>query len=137
MEGMAAKKSKPVTDNKRWVLYIVVIALLSWLGLLGVVQLPVNSATKPLFFGLLFAAVTCTIMPVVAYLNARFGKFSDPRIYRVRFVRQSIWTALFVVVGAWLQSRRMLELTVGVILLAVLVLIEAFMITREHPVDDL
>ena len=105
--------------------------------MLSVIQLPISSTTKMLFFGLLFAAVTTTMMPVVAYLNARFGRFRDARLYRVRFVRQSIWIGLFASVVAWLQARRMLEVTVGVILLAVLVLIEAFMITRENPVDDL
>jgi len=134
---MAAKKSKPVAESKRWILYVVLIAILSWVGMLSVVQLPISSTTKTLFFGLLFAAVTTTMMPVVAYLNARFGKCRDTRVYRVRFVRQSIWVGLFVTVVAWLQARRMLEATVGVILLAVLVLIEAFMITRESPVDDL
>jgi hypothetical protein len=137
MDHMATKKSKPVSGSKRWILYVVLIALLSWLGILSVIQLPVGSATKTLFFGLLFAAVTTTTMPVVAYLNARFGNFRDPRLYRVRFVRQSIWLGVFVAVAAWLQSRRMLDVTVGLILLAVLVLIEAFMITRDSPVDDL
>jgi hypothetical protein len=134
---MAAKKTKPVADSKRWILYVFLIAVLSWLGMLSLVQLPVTRTTKTLFFCLLFAAVTTTMMPVIAYLNARFGRFEDARLYRVRFVRQSVWLGVFVSVAAWLQSRRMLDATVGVILLAVLVLIEAFMITREKPVDDL
>lgn len=134
---MATKKSKQVSGSKRWILYVVLIALLSWLGMLSVIQLSITPATKTLFFSLLFAAVTTTTMPVVAYLNARFGKFRDPRLYRVRFVRQSIWLGVFAAVVAWLQARRMLDATVGLILLAVLALIEAFMITRDNPVDDL
>jgi hypothetical protein len=137
MDHMATKKSKPVSGSKRWILYVVLIAILSWLGMLSVVQLSISPATKTLFFSLLFAAVTTTTMPVVAYLNARFGKFRDPRLYRVRFVRQSIWLGVFAAVVAWLQARRMLDATVGLILLAVLALIEAFMITRDNPVDDL
>ena len=134
---MATKKSKPVAESKRWILYVVLIAILSWVGMLSLVQLPVSRTTKTLFFCLLFAAVTTTTMPVIAYLNARFGSLRDPRLYRVRFVRQSIWLGVFAAVAAWLQSRRMLEATLGVILLAVLVLIEAFMITRDNPMDDL
>ena len=77
------------------------------------------------------------MMPVVSYLNARFGKFSNVRTYGERFVRQSIWIGLFLAVTAWLQMQRALNATLALILMAVLVLIETFMITREAPSEEL
>ena len=86
------------------------------------------------FFGLLFLAIVSTFMPAIAYLNARFGRFSNARIYQLRFVRQSIQIGTFVVVVAWLQMQRALTLTITLILIGVLVLSEMFFITREPPV---
>jgi hypothetical protein len=118
-------------------LYAVLVAFLSWFGLCSVVQTTISTTTKTMFFVLLFVVVTSTMMPVVSYLNARFGTFADERLYRVRFVRQSVWIGVFVTVIAWLQMRRMLGTTRAMIMMAVLILIEVFMITRERPVDDL
>jgi hypothetical protein len=98
-----------------------------------VVHLPLNGVTMALFFLALLGAVASTLMPAVAYLNARFGRFSTPRAYRARFVRQSLEIGLFVVVIGWLRTRRVLDWTVASILLSVFILIETFMITREVP----
>ena len=113
--------------------YAVLTALLAWAGLWGVVQLPITDASKVIFFVLLFIAITSTTMPPVAYLNARFGQIGSQRIYRARFIRQSIWMGTFVVIAGWLQTRRMLTVTLALILLAVLALTETFLITREAP----
>jgi len=126
-------KFDSTTESKRWMLYVVFGIFLSWLGLWGVIQLEINSTTKMLFFLLLFAAIVTTMAPAVAYLNARFGKFEGRRSYRARFVRQSICIGLCVVIGAWLQMRRVLNLTLAAILMAVFALIETFLITRENP----
>ena len=105
----------------------------AWVGLWGLLQLSVNAVTKSLFFVLLFLAIASTTLPPLAYLNARFGKFRTSQAYRVRFLRQSIWFGLLVTGLAWLQMQRALSTTLAVILMAVFVLIETFLITRELP----
>jgi hypothetical protein len=72
-------------------------------------------------------------MPAVAYLNARFAKVTERAVYRWRFARQSVWIGACAVVMAWLQSKRVLTLLLGLILIAVFVLVETFLITRETP----
>jgi predicted neutral ceramidase superfamily lipid hydrolase len=126
-------KFDPSRTSKRWMLYVTFVALISWAGWWSVIQLPINDLTKTLFFALLFTSIGSSLMPAVAYLNARFGRFHNQRIYYVRFVRQSILVGAFVVVIAWLQMRRVLSSTLGLILLAVFVLTETFLITRETP----
>lgn len=134
---MASKtKFDPTSARKRWMLYALSGAAVSWLGLWGMIQLPVNEGTEAVFFILLFTAMMTTFMPALAYLNARFGQFRNERTYRARFVRQSIWIGLFIVISAWLRTRRVLDLTLALILLAVFVLTETFLVTREGPLDD-
>jgi hypothetical protein len=128
-----AKKSDPAGPRRRWIIIVVLVALLAWMGLWGVVQLPITNASQVVFFALLFIATVSTVLPPIAYLNARFVPEISPRILRVRFVRQSIWLGLFVVIAGWLQTRRMLTVTLALILMAVLALTETFLITREAP----
>jgi hypothetical protein len=126
-----AKKSS--RQGRRWVSAAVLVAFLSWTGLWGVIQLPITDLAKILFFVLLFVAIASTVMPPIAYLNARFGQCDNQRTHRARFVRQSIWLGAFIVIAAWLQMRRMLTVTLALILMAVFALTETFLITREGP----
>lgn len=133
---MAPKSKSPSTttaNHRSWVLSAVLTAFASWVGLWGLIQLSVNAVTKTLFFALLFLAIAGTMLPPLAYLNARFGKFRSGQAHRARFLRQSVWFGLFVTAVAWLQMQRALSTTLAVILLAVFVLIETFLITREMP----
>jgi hypothetical protein len=128
-----AKKPDRTRPGRRWVSAAVLVALLSWTGLWGVVQLPITDLAQILFFVLLFVAIASTVMPPIAYFNARFGKAENQRTYRSRFVRQSIWLGTFAVIAAWLRTRRMLTVTLALILMAVFALTETFLITREGP----
>ena len=123
----------PAESSKRWMLPVAFVALLAWLGLWGVIQLPVTGPTRTLFFALLFCAITSTAMLPFAYLNARFGRCRHWRTFLARFVRQSIWLGLLIVVLGWLQMRRILTTVLAMILIAVFVLTETFLLTREHP----
>ncbi len=117
-------------------IYPITVALLSWAGLGSIVfQTTVNGTTKTLLLFLLFSAITSTIMPAVAYLNTRFGTCSSKRMYQMRFIRQSVWGGLFIVVIVWLQWQRVLGITLLLILPSVFILIETFLITRESPVE--
>ena len=133
---MTAKKFDPLADNRRWMLYAVFTILASWFGLWSVIQMPVTEPTKVLFYVVLFVAVTSTVTPAVAYLNARFGRLDEQRTYRARFVRESVWVGLCMVLIAWLQMQRVLSLLVALIVIAVFVLVETFLITRESPIDE-
>ncbi len=131
---MSSNKSNLVVrDNKRWIVYAVLAATLSWLALWGIIHVPVSGATKVFFLIALFFAVTSTLMPAIAYLNARFGGAVPARVYRLRFVRQSGQIGLFVTVVAWLQMQRVLDLTITLILIGVFALVETFLITRDTP----
>ena len=131
--GAKTTKADLATESKHWMLYVIFVAIVSWVGLWAVIQLAVTDATKALLFVLLFTSIVCTVMPAVAYLNARFARHKSLRIYRVRFVRQSVFCGLFTVILAWLQMRRALSVTLALILLAVFVLTETFLITRDAP----
>ncbi|MBN1640257.1 MAG: hypothetical protein JXA09_03400 [Anaerolineae bacterium] len=114
--------------------YALTVALIAWLAwLVVVVQLPVNPFTVVLFYAALFVAVGATLMPAVAYLNVRFGRFESRRVFQLRFLRQSILGGLFVVILTWMQMGRMLTTMLALILLSVFVLTETFLITREMP----
>jgi hypothetical protein len=118
-------------NDKRWTWTAILIAVLSWLGIWGVIQLPVTGTTRTVLLVLLFCGITCTVMPPVSYLNARFGGCRNRRTFQSRFVRQSIWLGLLVTVLAWLQMQRILTTTLAMILTAVFGLIETFWLTRE------
>lgn len=123
----------PAKSSKRWMLFTILIAVLSWLGLWGLIQLPVTGPTRTLFLIVLLTAISSTSMPLTAYLNARFGRCRDERTFQARFVRQSIWLGLLIVILAWLQMRRILTTTLALILSAVFILTETFLLTRERP----
>lgn len=131
--NLVAKKPDQAGQSRRWSMIAVLVALLAWVSLWGVVQLPITDASLVVFFVLLFIAIASTVMPPVAYLNARFGQSNSQRVHRARFVRQSIWIGAFVVIVGWLQTRRILSVTLALILMAVFGLTETFLITREGP----
>jgi len=133
---MAKARFDPIAESKRWMLPMVTGILVSWLGLWGVVQLAVSVTTQILFFAALFCAVTTTVMPAVAYLNARFGRVVERRVYQARFLRQSIWVGLYIGINAWLQMERVLNLMLALVLIAAFVLVETFLITREGAAEE-
>ena len=126
-------KFDPSRASKRWMLYVVFVALIAWAAWWSVIQLPISDKTRTMFFVWLFVAIGTTLMPALAYLNARFGRFENRRVYHIRFVRQSIFGGAFLVIIAWLQMQRVLSATLALILMAVFALVETFLITRETP----
>ena len=65
---------------------------------------------------------------VVRLLHWRFRPAYEP----AKVWRQSLWAALFVVIGAWLQSFRALTLALGIFIAAALVLLEVYLNVRER-----
>ena len=80
---------------------------------------------------LLFALFVATLGGawfVVRLLHWRFRPAYEP----AKVWRQSLWAALFVVIGAWLQSFRALTLALGIFIAAALVLLEVYLNVRER-----
>ena len=65
---------------------------------------------------------------VVRLLHWRFRPAFEP----VKVWRQSLWVALFVAIGAWLQLNRSLTLVMGALVGGALILIEAYLNVRER-----
>ncbi|MBZ0281366.1 MAG: hypothetical protein K8L97_11545 [Anaerolineae bacterium] len=109
-----------------------VFMLAGWAGLYNLV-----TVTRPfvgqrwMFFLLLQVAITGTVLPFVRYLNVRFTPVTSDLPPGGVIVRQSIWIGLFVVLCAWLQIPRVLNLPIAFFLGLVFVVIEAFLRSRE------
>jgi hypothetical protein len=83
---------------------------------------PDQPGAQAFLFGLLFLAVTATLVPPLAYLNRRFAPellARDPG----RFFRHSAWGGICVIAWAWLQMHRVFNL--GFALITVLIFIAA------------
>lgn len=110
----------------------VVFMVIGWFGLYQLVTttLP-RVGQRWLFFVLLQIAITGTVLPFVRYLNVRFTPITAPLPPGGVIVRQGIWIGLFVVMCAWLQIPRILTLPIAILLAGVLIIIEAFLRSRE------
>jgi hypothetical protein len=108
-----------------WVTVVAVLAaVVGWWGLYELTSrvTPDQQGALVLLFGLLFLAVTATLVPPLAYLNRRFAPdllARDPG----RFFRQSAWGGICVTSWAWLQMHRAFNL--GFALITVLIFIVA------------
>jgi hypothetical protein len=94
-------------------------------------SLPRIGAELWLFFVLLLMTVSGAALPVVRFLNVRFTPLDQEVPSAGVIVRQSVWVGLFVVMCAWLQIPRILTLPIAVFIVAVFVIIESFLRTRE------
>jgi hypothetical protein len=103
-----------------------------WLGLYYLVTttLP-RVGQRWIFFMLLLIAVTGTVLPFIRYLNVRFTPTDVELPPGGVIVRQSIWFGLFVVLCAWLQLPRVLNLPIAFFLGLVFIGIEVFLRSRE------
>jgi len=110
----------------------VAFMVLGWGGLYYLVAntLP-RVGQRWMFFLLLQVAITGTVLPFVRYLNVRFTPVTSDLPPGGVIVRQSIWIGLFVVLCAWLQIPRVLNLPIAFFLGLVFVVIEAFLRNRE------
>ena len=87
-----------------------------------------NVGNVALLLFALFVTALGGVWFVVRLLHWRFRPAHEP----VKVWRQSLWAALFVVVGAWLQSSRALTFALGAIIAAGFVLLEVYLNVRER-----
>jgi len=111
----------------------VMLAAAGWIALAWLVinKLP-TVPNRWMFFALLQIALTGTALPLVRYLNRRFGRqhglFVEPGV----LVRQAIWIGLLGTSCAWLRIPRLLSLPLFIILALALAGIEALLRIRER-----
>jgi hypothetical protein len=110
----------------------VVMMALGWLGLYQLITttLP-RVGQRWIFFMLLLIAVVGTVIPFVRYLNVRFTPLQVEPPPGGVIVRQAVWIGLFVVICAWLQIPRALNVPIAFLLGLVFTVIEVFLRSRE------
>jgi len=105
-------------------------ALAALLGWGGLAYLVTRASPQPytwlLFLALLLVTLTFTAFLPLQYLHHRLSRSTPGSA-----LRQSFWLALFVVLCAWLQMRRVLDWAVALLLAAVFGLIESYLLSRE------
>lgn len=107
-------------------------ALMILVGWGGIFILVRNVIPTPgprwLFFVLFYIATVGTSLPFIRFLNHRFvGDFVADSV----ILRESLWFGLFMCACAWLQIARVLTLPIALVLLAAIVVMEAFLRLRE------
>jgi len=107
------------------------VAVASWAGLgyMVMTQSP-STVTKALFFPLLFLAVASVVIPCLAWLYGRMGHEDEP----AAVLRQGGWAGLYVSLVAGLQMARLLDAIVAVVMAAIFVLLEVFLLQRPERV---
>jgi len=104
-----------------------IVALLGWGGLAFLIDrtLP-HPYTWLLFLALLLITLMTTTFLPLLYLHHRFARPAPARA-----LRQSFWLALFGVLCAWLQMRRVLDWAVALLIATVFALIEGYLLSHE------
>ena len=109
---------------------------LGWGGLyLLVISTTPRVGPRWVFFVLLQVAITGTALPLVRLLNARFTPRHLPLPPAVVLVRQSVWVGLFVVICAWLQIPRALQLHIVLLVALVFAVLEFALRSRELTIE--
>jgi hypothetical protein len=83
-----------------------------------------------LFFPLLFVAVTSVAVPTIGWLRTRTRYGGEPGVT----LREATWLGLYVSFCALLQAVRMLDLVVALVLAAILILLELFLLQRPERI---
>jgi hypothetical protein len=87
-----------------------------------------------MFFILLYIAATGTALPFVWILNRRFmGRYAATGGI---MLRESMWVGLYVVIAAWLQMIRTLNIVTAFFLALSVIVIEVFLRLRERARDE-
>lgn len=86
-----------------------------------------------LFFILLYIAATGTALPFTWILNRRFT--AQHLTTGGVMLRESMLVGLYIVIVAWLQMTRTLNLATGFFLALSMIVIEIFLRLRERPQD--
>jgi hypothetical protein len=120
-----------------WLLGSATVAGTSFLSLYYIVTKlwpnPDSLLAQPqlLFFTFIFLGVGSCSIPVAVYLNQRFSQPSWLERDKSRLLRQGTWVGTFLVILAYLQMSKTINLTITAVLAGVFILIETFFLTRD------
>jgi hypothetical protein len=89
------------------------------------------AAPQLLFLLFMFVALGAGAVPVAAYMNYRFAASGWLQRDKYRLLRQGSWVGLLGLVLAYLQLIRALTVTIALVLTAIFILVELFLLTRE------
>ncbi|MCL4871355.1 MAG: hypothetical protein KJ063_20545 [Anaerolineae bacterium] len=84
------------------------------------------------FLASITAIVTGLALPLVYYLNIRFGKARFPRFLLI--LRQSMWVGAWVAFCVWLQMNRTFGIAIALLVAAVLIIFEILLQVRTRAV---
>jgi len=123
--GEGAVKSRLLT------ILALVVAAASWggLGYLVMTQAPAF-LTKLVLFPLLFLAAASLSVPGLAWLRRRIAHVQEPGVV----LREAAWVGLYACLVAALQLGRMLNAAVALVLAAIFILLEMFMLQRPERI---
>lgn len=126
MEG-----TKPVLPFMPFLLTGIFLAIAGWGGLVVLVLMTVPTLIpRWLFFFLLTLALSGTALPVLYFLHRRFP--STPPVEAGVIVREALLVGLYGDLLAWLKPGNVLNLPLGLFLLAGLIVIEFLLRLRER-----
>jgi hypothetical protein len=115
----------------------ILAAVVGWWGLYeltGAIT-PEQPGALSLFYGLLFLAVTATLIPPAAFLNRRFGPEASVRD-PAGFVRHSAWAGICVASWAWLQMHRSFNLGFALITVLIFIAVEVLIVRLRRQGDS-
>ncbi len=130
--GWGERKGKTSVSLRGWV---VLAVLATGMGLGGlwyaVTCTEPTDLMQAVFLTLLAVTLIGLTMLLSAYLNHRFARAGWLRYDPLRLPREGAVVALFGVLCGWLQKEQHLTLTIAAIIAVVLILVEAFFLTRS------
>lgn len=107
-------------------------ALASWAGFLYYTyRVPPSMPAYPLFFLLLFLAMTGTILPIALFIHGRRRRASSRRRTLWQPMRIALWIGLWVTLCIWLLFVQLLHWGTAILFLVIFGLIEWFIISRK------
>ncbi len=118
-----------------------VIGVGGWIlviNLLGQWPISPDRDLRPWFFASLWLGVAGTCLPLIWFLHRRFGRTDAGEPWHPLWIvfRQSLWAGAWVALCAWLQMHGVLNWAMGLLLMAVLALLEALLQTRREAELD-
>ena len=132
MRGEHMAKRKIKVSYSQLAVGSLVLAILSWMGFLYFTfRLPPNDSTLPLFFLILFIAVTSSVIPLTTLIDGRRRKASKRRRTLWRPIRRGLWAGFWVTLCAWLQWVQLLNWVIAFLFLIIFAMIEWFIVSRK------
>jgi hypothetical protein len=128
-QGSAGQGSPGEIRPRPLILISILMAVVGWWGLYELYSrtLPDQPGALSLFLALLFLALTATLAPAVAFLDRRLAPRATARD-PWRFLRHSAWASICVVVYAWLQVQRALNVGYVLVIPFILVAVEVLIV---------